>query len=226
MSRPDCYRRVRPTVLRVRRHADGRAGRVGVLTFMPAWSRRTSAGTRSSPRRQAMAPTISPKKSWENSLAPGRRDDHQAPTVSLLLGGQWWEGALTGALLVVSATLGDLVRVAGQARPRDPDMGRLLPATAASWIASTRCCPGRRVSFRARRARPVPVTRALAHRPPRRAPATSPARTSGTGRRLRWENSAQDVHGLGVALRSVPWQNRDELDVGWRRFRRPAGAAR
>ena len=78
--------------------------------------------------KHPMAPTISPKKSWEGfagSLVAGMITG--ALTVSLLLGGRWWEGALTGALLVVSATLGDLVESLIKRDLGIKDMGRLLP---------------------------------------------------------------------------------------------------
>lgn len=78
--------------------------------------------------RHPMAPTISPKKSWEGfagSQAAGMLAG--ALCVSLLLGGQWWAGALTGALLVVSATLGDLVESMIKRDLGIKDMGTLLP---------------------------------------------------------------------------------------------------
>jgi phosphatidate cytidylyltransferase len=78
--------------------------------------------------RHPMAPTISPKKSWEGfagSLVAGMITG--AVTLTLMLGGQWWEGALTGALLVVSATLGDLVESLVKRDLGIKDMGSLLP---------------------------------------------------------------------------------------------------
>ncbi len=78
--------------------------------------------------RHPMAPTISPKKSWEGfagsqllGMATG------AVCVALMLGGSWWQGALTGALLVVVATLGDLVESLVKRDLGIKDMGRLLP---------------------------------------------------------------------------------------------------
>jgi phosphatidate cytidylyltransferase len=78
--------------------------------------------------RHPMAPTISPKKSWEGfagSAAAGMATG--ALCLSLMLGGAWWEGALTGALLVVSATLGDLVESLVKRDLGIKDMGGLLP---------------------------------------------------------------------------------------------------
>lgn len=78
--------------------------------------------------RHPMAPAISPKKSWEGfagsqvaGIVAG------ALSVWLLLGGQWWEGALTGALLVIIATLGDLVESLIKRDLGIKDMGTLLP---------------------------------------------------------------------------------------------------
>jgi phosphatidate cytidylyltransferase len=78
--------------------------------------------------RHPMAPTISPKKSWEGfagsqvaGMAAG------ALCVALLLGGPWWAGAVTGSLLVVSATLGDLVESLIKRDLGIKDMGTLLP---------------------------------------------------------------------------------------------------
>ncbi len=78
--------------------------------------------------RHAMAPTISPNKSWEGfagsqlaGMATG------ALCVALLLNDQWWKGALLGALLVISATLGDLVESLIKRDLGIKDMGALLP---------------------------------------------------------------------------------------------------
>jgi phosphatidate cytidylyltransferase len=78
--------------------------------------------------RHPMAPTISPKKSWEGfagSQVAGMVAG--ALSVWLLLGGAWWAGALTGALLVVTATLGDLVESMIKRDLGIKDMGNLLP---------------------------------------------------------------------------------------------------
>ena len=78
--------------------------------------------------RHPMAPTISPKKSWEGfagsqlaGLAAG------ALCVHLLLGGAWWAGALTGALLVTCATLGDLIESMIKRDLGLKDISTLLP---------------------------------------------------------------------------------------------------
>jgi phosphatidate cytidylyltransferase len=78
--------------------------------------------------RHPMAPTISPKKSWEGfagsqlaGMAVG------ALCVALLLGDAWWKGVLLGALLVASATLGDLIESLIKRDLGIKDMGDLLP---------------------------------------------------------------------------------------------------
>jgi phosphatidate cytidylyltransferase len=78
--------------------------------------------------KHPMAPTISPKKSWEGfagsqvaGMAVG------GLCVALLLQDSWWEGVLLGSLLVVSATLGDLVESMIKRDLGIKDMGSLLP---------------------------------------------------------------------------------------------------
>jgi phosphatidate cytidylyltransferase len=78
--------------------------------------------------RHPMAPTISPKKSWEGfagSQVAGMVTG--ALCVWLLLGDSWSLGVLTGAVLVVSATLGDLVESLVKRDLGIKDMGSLLP---------------------------------------------------------------------------------------------------
>jgi phosphatidate cytidylyltransferase len=78
--------------------------------------------------RHPMAPTISPKKSWEGfagSQLAGMVAG--ALSVHLMLGGVWWAGALTGALLVTCATLGDLIESMVKRDLGIKDMGTLLP---------------------------------------------------------------------------------------------------
>ncbi len=78
--------------------------------------------------RHPMAPTISPKKSWEGfagsqvaGMAAG------ALCVHFLLGGPWWVGVIVGSLLVVSGVLGDLVESMIKRDLGIKDMGNLLP---------------------------------------------------------------------------------------------------
>lgn len=78
--------------------------------------------------RHAMAPSISPKKSWEGftgSLVAGTIGG--IATVVLALDGQWWHGALLGVAVVVTATTGDLVESMIKRDLGIKDMGSLLP---------------------------------------------------------------------------------------------------
>ena len=78
--------------------------------------------------RHPMAPTISPKKSWEGfvgSMVAGIVAGTLA--VTLMLDGQWWQGALFGAALVCTATIGDLVESLIKRDLKIKDMGTLLP---------------------------------------------------------------------------------------------------
>lgn len=75
-----------------------------------------------------MAPAVSPKKSWEGfagSIVFGTITG--ALTVSMLLGHQWWAGAILGVGLVVCATLGDLVESQFKRELGIKDMSMLLP---------------------------------------------------------------------------------------------------
>ena len=78
--------------------------------------------------KHPMAPTVSPKKSWEGFggsalfCAVGG-----ALAFPLLLDGGAWQGALTGIALMVTATLGDLGESMIKRDLGIKDMGRLLP---------------------------------------------------------------------------------------------------
>jgi len=78
--------------------------------------------------KHPMAPKISPKKSWEGfagSMVAGVVAG--SLTLSLLLDGQPWQGALFGAAIVLTATLGDLVESLIKRDLGIKDMGNLLP---------------------------------------------------------------------------------------------------
>lgn len=78
--------------------------------------------------RHPMAPTISPKKSWEGfagSQIAGMTAG--ALCVHLLLGGPWWIGVILGSLLVGSAVFGDLIESMIKRDLGIKDMGNLLP---------------------------------------------------------------------------------------------------
>ncbi|MEO5981949.1 MAG: phosphatidate cytidylyltransferase [Pedococcus sp.] len=75
-----------------------------------------------------MAPSVSPKKSWEGfggsvltCVAGG------AVAVVLLLDGPWWGGALLGACVAVAATVGDLTESTVKRDLGIKDMSTILP---------------------------------------------------------------------------------------------------
>ncbi|BBG00686.1 MULTISPECIES: phosphatidate cytidylyltransferase [Pseudonocardia] len=78
--------------------------------------------------RHPMAPTISPKKSWEG-FAGSQIAGMIAGSlcVALFFGVPWYWGTLVGALLVATATLGDLVESLVKRDLGIKDMGTLLP---------------------------------------------------------------------------------------------------
>jgi phosphatidate cytidylyltransferase len=79
--------------------------------------------------KHPMAKVISPKKSWEGfagSMVAGIVAG--ILTLTLMLDGQWWQGALFGAALVCTATVGDLVESLIKRDLKIKDMGNLLPA--------------------------------------------------------------------------------------------------
>ena len=78
--------------------------------------------------KHPMAPTISPKKSWEG-FAGSAVACIVAGTLCVVyfLDGSWWVGALVGAVAVVSATLGDLGESMIKRDLGIKDMSNLLP---------------------------------------------------------------------------------------------------
>ncbi|MDE9367911.1 phosphatidate cytidylyltransferase [Luteipulveratus sp. YIM 133132] len=78
--------------------------------------------------KHPMAPSVSPKKSWEgfagsavSCIVAG------ALCVTLILDGDWWVGALLGALVVVAATVGDLCESMIKRDLGIKDMSNLIP---------------------------------------------------------------------------------------------------
>jgi phosphatidate cytidylyltransferase len=78
--------------------------------------------------RHPMAPTISPRKSWEG-LAGSLLTCAAAGAITLvtMLHGQAWQGAVLGVAVVASATLGDLCESMIKRDLGIKDMGNLLP---------------------------------------------------------------------------------------------------
>jgi phosphatidate cytidylyltransferase len=107
--------------------------------------------------RHPMAPSISPKKSWEGfagSMTGGVVAG--ALCLTLILPGRWWQGVLFGAALVLTATVGDLVESLIKRDLGIKDMGQLLPghggvmdrldsllpSAVVSWLLLTLFVPG------------------------------------------------------------------------------------
>ena len=78
--------------------------------------------------RHPMAPSVSPKKSWEGFAGSAVACvGVGALAVRLLLDGPWWGGALLGAAVVLVATLGDLGESMLKRDLGIKDMGSILP---------------------------------------------------------------------------------------------------
>lgn len=78
--------------------------------------------------KRLMAPSISPKKTWEGfcGSAIGCTVVGVA-LVTTLLDGSWWQGAVLGIALVCAAVIGDLAQSAVKRDLGIKDMGTLLP---------------------------------------------------------------------------------------------------
>jgi len=78
--------------------------------------------------RHPMAPSVSPKKSWEGAAGSAVTCVIAGvAAVLLILGGSWWAGAALGLAVFVSATLGDLTESTFKRDLGIKDMGSILP---------------------------------------------------------------------------------------------------
>ncbi len=105
-------------------------GAFRVLSFMICVVASDTAGYASGVflGKHPMAPSISPKKSWEGfagSMLAGTVAG--ALAVVFLLAGHWWQGVLVGAAVVGSSTAGDLLESLIKRDLGIKDMGNLLP---------------------------------------------------------------------------------------------------
>lgn len=109
---------------------DGTNGSLGVLTFILVTVASDTGGYAAGVifGKHPMAPVISPKKSWEGfagsaifCVAAGWL------TVVYLLDGDWWVGVVLGLIVVVFATLGDLVESVIKRDLGIKDMSHIIP---------------------------------------------------------------------------------------------------
>ena len=78
--------------------------------------------------RHPMAPSVSPKKSWEGAAGSALACMiGGVATVMVILGGSWWAGVVVGLGVVVSATLGDLTESTIKRDLGIKDLGNILP---------------------------------------------------------------------------------------------------
>jgi phosphatidate cytidylyltransferase len=78
--------------------------------------------------RHRMAPTISPKKTWEGLAGGiGLALVLGVITMTLLMHEVWWSGLILGGLMAATSTLGDLVESAIKRDLGIKDMGSFLP---------------------------------------------------------------------------------------------------
>ena len=78
--------------------------------------------------KHPMAPSLSPKKSWEGfGGAAFTCAVVGAVALVLLLDGTWWHGAVIGVVVAAAATIGDLIESSIKRDLGIKDMGTLLP---------------------------------------------------------------------------------------------------
>ena len=78
--------------------------------------------------RHPMAPSVSPKKSWEGFTGSVLACMVGASlAIPLALGGPWWSGLILGALVAVGATVGDLTESTIKRDLGIKDMSAILP---------------------------------------------------------------------------------------------------
>jgi phosphatidate cytidylyltransferase len=78
--------------------------------------------------KHPMAPSVSPKKSWEGAAGSTLACVIAGVvTVMVILGGSWWAGAVLGLAVVLSATVGDLTESMIKRDLGIKDMGSILP---------------------------------------------------------------------------------------------------
>jgi phosphatidate cytidylyltransferase len=95
---------------------------VGVMSDVGGYAAGVLAG------RHPMAPTVSPKKSWEGFAGSAAACIIAGSiAVPLALHGSWWAGALLGAVTVLTATLGDLTESMVKRDLGVKDLGSILP---------------------------------------------------------------------------------------------------
>ena len=78
--------------------------------------------------KHPMAPSLSPKKSWEGFAGSAFTCAVVgAVALVLLLDGTWWHGAVIGVVVAAAATIGDLIESSIKRDLGIKDMGTLLP---------------------------------------------------------------------------------------------------
>ncbi len=78
--------------------------------------------------KHPMAPQISPKKSWEGFAGSVVFQVILGVVLFVtLLSGEWWEGAIVGVIMTITATLGDFIESAVKRDLGIKDMGSIMP---------------------------------------------------------------------------------------------------